>query len=143
MKKGITASDSFKKESIPHSHTQKLAKESIPGDSDSRNRCKPTRVSAILLLWFTSVLNLNNRFNEAIAKSATKDVLDEPPAGTIWIAGGRSEPLSPPRIGGGRQPRQRRRRGKPSWTCQHKPKFNLERLWQAPRHHQGSRGRRR
>ena len=41
MKKGITASDSFKKELIPHSHTQKLAKESIPGDSDSRNRCKP------------------------------------------------------------------------------------------------------
>ena len=51
MKKGITASDSFKKESIPHSHTQKLAKESIPGDSDSRNRCKPIQILLVTRLY--------------------------------------------------------------------------------------------
>ena len=57
MKKGITASDSFKKESIPHSHTQKLAKESIPGDSDSRNRSKPN--------FKLLCLSMNSRLRES------------------------------------------------------------------------------
>ena len=42
MKKGVTASNSFKKDSILDLPTQKLAKEFIPGDSNSRNLCKPT-----------------------------------------------------------------------------------------------------